>query len=144
MELTKMVMLFLYNSTMSSRSPQDWEQFEYRIQAELAVILKSMLDHEDSLNLTEDLDNFLEKVPYTYCSTVSEELSPPSHRAKKKICFLELQRIASSSSENNFLSGFPSSPMGDILQTPQFQMRWLKKQLEDERKNRDELELELS
>jgi hypothetical protein len=34
--------------------------------------------------------------------------------------------------------------MGDILQTPQFQMRRLKKQLADERSNRDDLELELS
>lgn len=144
MELAKMVMLFLYHSTMSSRNPRDWEQFEYRIQAELAVILKFMLDHEDSLNLTEDLENFLEKVPYTYSSTVSEELSPPSHQAKRKIRFLEIQRIASSSSENNFLAGSPSSPMGDILQTPQFQIRRLKKQLADERNNRDELELELS
>ncbi|XP_036043432.1 nuclear mitotic apparatus protein 1 isoform X3 [Onychomys torridus] len=144
MELAKMVMLFLYHSTVSSRNPRDWEQFEYRIQAELAVILKFMLDHEDSLNLTEDLENFLEKVPYTYSSAVSEELSPPGHQAKRKIRFLEIQRIASSSSENNFLAGSPSSPMGDILQTPQFQMRRLKKQLADERNNRDELELELS
>ncbi|KAL6031839.1 hypothetical protein STEG23_030815 [Scotinomys teguina] len=141
MELAKMVMLFLYHSTMSSRNPRDWEQFEYRIQAELAVILKFMLDYEDSLNLTQDLETFLEKVPYTYSSTVSEELSPPSHQAKRKIRFLEIQRIASSSSENNFLSGSPSSPMGDILQTPQFQMRWLKKQLADKRNNKDELEL---
>ncbi|XP_052012256.1 nuclear mitotic apparatus protein 1 isoform X2 [Apodemus sylvaticus] len=144
MELAKMVMLFLYQSTMSSRNLRDWEQFEYGVQAELAVILKFMLDHEDSLNLTEDLENFLEKVPYTYASTLSEELSPPSHQAKKKIRFLEIQRIASSSSENNFLSGSPSSPIGDILHTPQFQMRRLKKQLADERSHRDELELELS
>lgn len=144
MELAKMIMLFLYQSTMSSRNLRDWEQFEYGVQAELAVMLKFMLDHEDSLNLTEDLENFLEKVPYTHASTFSEELSPPSHQAKRKIRFLEIQRIASSSSENNFLSGSPSSPMGDILQTPQFQMRRLKKQLADERNNRDELELELS
>ncbi|XP_034345854.1 nuclear mitotic apparatus protein 1 isoform X1 [Arvicanthis niloticus] len=144
MELAKMVMLFLYQSTMSSRNLRDWEQFEYEVQAELAAILKFMLDHEDSLNLTEDIENFLEKVPYTYPSSLSEELSPPSHQAKRKIRFLEIQRIASSSSENNFLSGSPSSPMGDILQTPQFQMRRLKKQLADERNNRDELELELS
>lgn len=144
MELAKMVMLFLYHSTMSSRNPRDWEQFEYGVQAELAVILKFMLDHEDSPNLTEDLENFLEKVPSTYPSTLSEELSPPSHQAKRKIRFLEIQRIASSSSENNFLSGSPSSPVGDILQTPQFQMRRLKKQLADERNTRDELELELS
>ncbi|XP_028637338.1 nuclear mitotic apparatus protein 1 isoform X2 [Grammomys surdaster] len=144
MELAKMVMLFLYQSTMSSRNLRDWEQFEYEVQAELAAILKFMLDHEDSLNLTEDIENFLEKVPYTHPSSLSEELSPPGHQAKRKIRFLEIQRIASSSSENNFLSGSPSSPMGDILQTPQFQMRRLKKQLADERNNRDELELELS
>ncbi|EDL16552.1 nuclear mitotic apparatus protein 1, isoform CRA_a [Mus musculus] len=144
MELAKMIMLFLYQSTMSSRNLRDWEQFEYGVQAELAVILKFMLDHEESLNLTEDLESFLEKVPYTHASTLSEELSPPSHQTKRKIRFLEIQRIASSSSENNFLSGSPSSPMGDILQTPQFQMRRLKKQLADERSNRDDLELELS
>lgn len=34
--------------------------------------------------------------------------------------------------------------MSDILQTPQFQMRRLKKQLVDERNNRDELEMELA
>ena len=61
MELAKMIMLFLYQSTMSSRNLRDWEQFEYGVQAELAVILKFMLDHEESLNLTEDLESFLEK-----------------------------------------------------------------------------------
>ncbi|XP_014645754.1 PREDICTED: nuclear mitotic apparatus protein 1 isoform X4 [Ceratotherium simum simum] len=145
LELAKMTMLLLYHSTMSSRSPRDWEQFEYKIQAELAIILKFVLDHEDGLNLNEDLENFLEKapVPSTCSSTISEELSPPSHQAKREVRFLELQKVASSSG-NNFLSGSPVSPMGDILQTPQFQMRRLKKQLADERNNRDELELELA
>lgn len=27
-----MTMLLLYHSTMSSKSPRDWEQFEYKIQ----------------------------------------------------------------------------------------------------------------
>ncbi|XP_048644095.1 nuclear mitotic apparatus protein 1 isoform X3 [Marmota marmota marmota] len=146
LELAKMTMLLLYHSTMNSKSPRDWEQFEYRIQAELAVILKFMLDHEDGLNFTEDLENFLEKVPVssTCSSTISEELSPLSHQGKREVRFLELQKVASSSSGNNFLSGSPASPMGDILQTPQFQMRRLKKQLADERNNRDELELELA
>ncbi|KAK2488613.1 hypothetical protein MC885_008003, partial [Smutsia gigantea] len=138
LELAKMTMLLLYHSTMSSKSPRDWEQFEYKIQAELAVILKFVLDHEDGLNLNEDLENFLQKapVPSTCSSTISEEPSPPSHQAKREVRFLELQKVASSSS--------PASPMGDILQTPQFQMRRLKKQLADERNNRDELELELA
>uniref|UniRef100_A0A2K6ULR2 Nuclear mitotic apparatus protein 1 n=1 Tax=Saimiri boliviensis boliviensis TaxID=39432 RepID=A0A2K6ULR2_SAIBB len=146
LELAKMTMLLLYHSTVSSKSPRDWEQFEYKIQAELAVILKFVLDHEDGLNLNEDLENFLQKapVPSTCSSTFPEELSPPSHQTKREIRFLELQKVASSSSGNNFLSGSPASPMGDILQTPQFQMRRLKKQLADERNNRDELELELA
>ncbi|XP_059961539.1 nuclear mitotic apparatus protein 1 isoform X2 [Mesoplodon densirostris] len=145
LELAKMTMLLLYHSSMSSRSPRDWEQFEYKIQAELAVILKFVLDHEDGLNLNEDLENFLQKapVPSPCSSTIAEELSPPSHQAKREVRFLELQKVASSSG-NNFLPGSPASPMGDILQTPQFQMRRLKKQLADERNNRDELELELA
>ncbi|XP_019481140.1 PREDICTED: nuclear mitotic apparatus protein 1 isoform X1 [Hipposideros armiger] len=145
MELAKITMLLLYHSTVSSRSPRAWEQFEYKIQAELAVILKFVLDHEDGLNLNEDLENFLQKAPVpSACSgTISEELSPPSHQARREVRFLELQKVASSSG-NNFLSGSPASPMGDILQTPQFQMRRLKKQLADERNNRDELELELA
>uniref|UniRef100_A0A8C9DLX6 Nuclear mitotic apparatus protein 1 n=1 Tax=Prolemur simus TaxID=1328070 RepID=A0A8C9DLX6_PROSS len=142
-ELAKMTMLLLYHSTMSSKSPRDWEQFEYKIQAELAAILKFVLDHEDGLNLNEDLENFLQKAPIP-STCFSEELSPPSHQAKREVHFLELQKVASSSSGNNFLSGSPASPMGDILQTPQFQMRRLKKQLADERNNRDELELELA
>lgn len=32
LELAKMTMLLLYHSSMSSRSPRDWEQFEYKIQ----------------------------------------------------------------------------------------------------------------
>ncbi|XP_069327167.1 nuclear mitotic apparatus protein 1 isoform X2 [Eulemur rufifrons] len=142
-ELAKMTMLLLYHSTMSSKSPRDWEQFEYKIQAELAAILKFVLDHEDGLNLNEDLENFLQKAPIP-STCFSEELSPPSHQAKREVHFLELQKVASSSSGNNFLSGSPASPMGDILQTPQFQMRRLRKQLADERNNRDELELELA
>ncbi|KAF6333766.1 nuclear mitotic apparatus protein 1 [Rhinolophus ferrumequinum] len=145
LELAKITMLLLYHSTMSSRSPRAWEQFEYKIQAELAVFLKFVLDHEDGLNLNEDLENFLQKapVPSACSSTISEELSPPSHQTRREVRFLELQKVASSSG-NNFLSGSPASPMGDILQTPQFQMRRLKKQLADERNNRDELELELA
>ncbi|EHB11432.1 Nuclear mitotic apparatus protein 1 [Heterocephalus glaber] len=146
LELAKIIMLLLYHSSMSSLNLRDWEQFDYRVQAELAVILKFMLDHEDGLNLTEDLEIFLQKVSVssTCSSTFSEDLSPPSHQAKREVHFLELQKVASSSSGNNFLSGSPASPMDDILQTPQFQMRRLKKQLADERNKRDELELELA
>lgn len=45
---------------------------------------------------------------------------------------------------HSMLPGPPSSPMGDVMQTPQFQLRRLKKQLAVERENRDELEVELA
>lgn len=44
----------------------------------------------------------------------------------------------------SILPGPPTSPVGDVMQTPQFQLRRLKKQLALERDNRDELELELA
>lgn len=44
----------------------------------------------------------------------------------------------------SMLPGAPASPVGDVLQTPQFQLRRLKKQLAIERENRDELEMELA
>ncbi|XP_075775767.1 nuclear mitotic apparatus protein 1 isoform X2 [Pelodiscus sinensis] len=144
LELAKVTMLLLYHASMSSKSPRNWNEFEYKIQAELATILKFVLDNEESLR--ENLELFLQKkVPLSsssISSTSSEEQSPVfSRQHKREVRFLELQKIASSSSMNNFL---PGSPMGDIMQTPQFQLRRLKKQLADERENRDELELELA
>ncbi|CAM5073035.1 unnamed protein product [Natator depressus] len=147
LELAKVTMLLLYHASMSTKSPRDWNEFEYKIQAELATVLKFVLDNEESLN--ENLELFLQKkVPLSsssISSTSSEEQSPVfSRQHKREVRFLELQKIASSSSMNNFLPGSPASPMGDIMQTPQFQLRRLKKQLADERENRDELELELT
>ncbi|XP_044879104.1 nuclear mitotic apparatus protein 1 isoform X1 [Mauremys mutica] len=147
LELAKVTMLLLYHASMSTKSPRDWTEFEYKIQAELAMVLKFVLDNEESLN--ENLELFLQKkVPLSsssISSTSSEEQSPVfSRQHKREVRFLELQKIASSSSMNNFLPGSPASPMGDIMQTPQFQLRRLKKQLADERENRDELELELT
>ncbi|XP_050771891.1 nuclear mitotic apparatus protein 1 isoform X2 [Gopherus flavomarginatus] len=147
LELAKVTMLLLYHASMSTKSPRDWNEFEYKIQAELATVLKFVLDNEESLN--ENLELFLQKkVPLSsssISSTSSEEQSPVfSRQHKREVRFLELQKIASSSSMNSFLPGSPASPMGDIMQTPQFQLRRLKKQLADERENRDELELELT
>uniref|UniRef100_A0A8V0XFM0 Nuclear mitotic apparatus protein 1 n=1 Tax=Gallus gallus TaxID=9031 RepID=A0A8V0XFM0_CHICK len=145
LELAKVAVLLLYHSSMSSKSPRDWNEFDYQIQVELATILKFVLDHEESLS--ENLEVFLQRraplsSPGTSSSS-SEERSPGlSH---PQVRFLELQKIASSSSSmNNMLPGTPASPVGDVLQTPQFQLRRLKKQLAIERENRDELEMELA
>ncbi|NXD73787.1 NUMA1 protein, partial [Eolophus roseicapillus] len=146
--LAKVAVLLLYHTSMSSRSPADWSEFDYKTQVELAAILSFLLDNEESLN--ENLEMFLQrKAPPSSSGSSSEEHSPLlPFPQKREVRFLELQKIASSSSSssstNNVLPGTPSSPMGDIMQTPQFQLRRLKKQLAAERENRDELEVELA
>ncbi|NXG83805.1 NUMA1 protein, partial [Stercorarius parasiticus] len=145
--LAKVAVLLLYHTSMSCKSPGDWNEFDYKTQVELASILKFVLDNEESLN--ENLEMFLQrKVPLPSSSTSSsssEEHSPLlSLPHKREVRFLELKKIASSSGANNMLPGPPSSPMGDVMQTPQFQLRRLKKQLAVERENRDELEVELA
>ncbi|NXU24499.1 NUMA1 protein, partial [Thalassarche chlororhynchos] len=147
--LAKVAVLLLYHTSMSCKSPGDWNEFDYKTQVELASILKFVLDNEESLN--ENLETFLQrKAPLSSSSassSSSEEHSPLlSLPYKREVRFLELQKIASSSSSgtNNMFPGPPSSPMGDVMQTPQFQLRRLKKQLAVERENRDELEVELA
>ncbi|NXO54399.1 NUMA1 protein, partial [Aramus guarauna] len=144
--LAKVAVLLLYHTSMSCKSPGDWNEFDYKTQVELASILKFVLDNEESLN--ENLETFLQrKAPLPSSSSSSEEHSPLlSLPQKREVRFLELQKIASSSGANKYvmLPGPPSSPMGDVMQTPQFQLRRLKKQLAVERENRDELEVELA
>ncbi|XP_064498407.1 nuclear mitotic apparatus protein 1 isoform X2 [Pseudopipra pipra] len=144
--LAKVAVLLLYHTSMSCKSPGDWNEFDYKTQVELASILKFVLDNEESLN--ENLEPFLlTKAPSssgTSSSSMEEHSPPHSLPHKREVRFLELQKIASFPSTNNMLPSPPSSPMGDIMQTPQFQLRRLKKQLAFERENRDGLEVELA
>ncbi|XP_063162087.1 nuclear mitotic apparatus protein 1 [Candoia aspera] len=141
LELAKVLMLLLYYASMSDKIPREWTTLEYDLQAEIAKFLDFMLYNEDCLS--EDLENFLQnKMPpsSSTSSASSEESTPP----KQGVPFLKLHKIASSSSMNKLLPGSSTSPIGEIMQTPQFQMRRLKKLLEAERENRDELEHELA
>nr|XP_033804927.1 nuclear mitotic apparatus protein 1 isoform X2 [Geotrypetes seraphini] len=147
MELSKVVVLLLYYSTMSLKTQKESEELDYKTQAELASILQFVLDNEE-LCLNDNLADFLQKKPLFPSSSDSgssaDEFSPFLQRRKREVHFLDLHRIASSSSMNNYLTDSPSSPISDVLQTPQFQLRRLKKQLSEERSLRDELELELA
>ncbi|KAM3837424.1 nuclear mitotic apparatus protein 1 isoform 2-T3 [Vipera latastei] len=141
LELAKVVTLLLYYASMSDKIPREWTALEYDLQTEMAKFLNFMLYNEDCLS--EDLENFLQnKMPQaaSSSSSSSEESTPP----KRGVPFLKLHKIASSSSMNRLLPASSASPMGEIMQTPQFQMRRLKKLLEAERENRDELEHELA
>ncbi|NXC82475.1 NUMA1 protein, partial [Cercotrichas coryphoeus] len=157
--LAKVAVLLLYHTSMSSKNPGDWCEFDYKTQVELASILKFVLDNEECLN--ENLEPFLQKKAEPSSSSVSssstEEHSPPfSLPHKREVRFLELQKIASFPStkyvpclmaargNDGCLPSAPSSPMGDIMQTPQFQLRRLKEQLAFERENREELEVEVA
>ncbi|KAG2456624.1 NUMA1 protein, partial [Polypterus senegalus] len=110
--------------------------------AELASILRFVLDNEESLYLNDKLEYFLKSkvmLPLTSnssTSTLSEEESPVFTRKRKvEVHFVDLHTVASSST---------SSPIQDVLKTPQFQVRKLQTQLAFERNMRDELELELA
>ncbi|NWX23740.1 NUMA1 protein, partial [Aegotheles bennettii] len=148
--LAKVAVLLLYHTSISCKSPGDWDEFDYKTQVELASILKFVLDNEESLD--ENLEPFLQRKAAPSPGSSSEENSPLlSLPPKREVRFLELQRIASSSSSStnnvplgSIFCGPPASPMGDVMQTPQFQLRRLKKQLAAERENRDELEVELA
>ncbi|NXF26786.1 NUMA1 protein, partial [Rhodinocichla rosea] len=158
--LAKVAVLLLYHTSMSSKNSGDWNEFDYKTQVELASIVKFVLDNEECLN--ENLEPFLQRKAEPPLSSVSssssEEHSPLfSLPCKREVHFLELQRIASFPSTKYVpclpaargnggregLPSTPSSPMGDIMQTPQFQLRRLKVQLAFERKKQEELEAEV-
>ncbi|XP_040439165.1 nuclear mitotic apparatus protein 1 isoform X2 [Falco naumanni] len=139
--LAKVTVLLLYYTSMSCKSPEEWEEFDYETQVELASILKFVLDSEESLD--ENLEMFLQRKALLSASSSSSEehslLSSFPH--KKELRFLELKNVSSSDSP---LPSTPSLPVGGVMRTPQFQLQRLKKQLASERQNRDELEVELA
>ncbi|NXU17916.1 NUMA1 protein, partial [Pardalotus punctatus] len=146
--LAKVAVLLLYHTTMSCKNPGDWNEFDYKTQVELASVLKFVLDNEECLN--ENLEPFLQKKAEPSSSSISSSsfeehssLFPLPH--KREVHFLELQRIACFPSTKYIpMPSTPSSPMGDIMQTPQFQLRRLKEQLAFERESRNELEMEVA
>ncbi|NXS30668.1 NUMA1 protein, partial [Pomatostomus ruficeps] len=149
--LAKVAVLLLYHTSMSCKNPEDWSEFDYKTQVELASILKFVLGNEECLN--ENLEPFLlgkaEPSSSSMSSSCFEECPPLfSLPHKREVRFLELQRISTFPSTKYvpclLLPSTPSSPMGDIMQTPQFQLRRLKEQLAFERENRSELEVEVA
>ncbi|XP_069059846.1 nuclear mitotic apparatus protein 1 isoform X2 [Pleurodeles waltl] len=146
LELCKVITLLLYYSTMSSIRPVEIQELDFNIQAELASILRFMVENIDNLCLNDTLTNFLKKEALlsssygTVDTIMDEELSPVIRRREPEVRFIDLHKIASTS----FVKNSPSSPINDVFHTPQFRLHRLKKQLTDERALRDELELELS
>nr|XP_029537307.1 nuclear mitotic apparatus protein 1-like isoform X4 [Oncorhynchus nerka] len=144
-ELSKVLVLLYYHSVINNHV--DLNQLEYKFEVELASMLRFVLDNENSLYLSENLENYLRKKPlFSFNSDISstsssslfnDEESPVFRRRKKigSVQFLDLQTVASSS---------VSSPLQDVMNTPQFQLKKLQRQLRQERDMRDELEKDLT
>ncbi|KAM9452332.1 nuclear mitotic apparatus protein 1 isoform 2-T3 [Salvelinus alpinus] len=143
-ELSKVLVLLYYHSVINNHV--DLNQLEYKFEVELASMLRFVLDNENSLYLSENLEKYLRKKPLfsfnsdissTSSSSLFNDESPVFHRRKKigSVQFLDLQTVASSS---------VSSPLQDVMNTPQFQLKKLQRQLRQERDMRDELEKDLT
>ncbi|XP_041089095.1 nuclear mitotic apparatus protein 1 isoform X2 [Polyodon spathula] len=141
-ELSKVTVLLLYYSNMCGRHVQEFEKLNYKIQAELASVLRFVLDNEDHLYLNNNLEHFLKRQvvfplsSVSSMSSVSDDESPIFKRKRRtEVQFVDLHTVATSS---------VSSPIQDVLKTPQFQLRKMQKQMALERNMRDDLELELA
>ncbi|XP_029629589.1 nuclear mitotic apparatus protein 1 [Salmo trutta] len=143
-ELSKVLVLLYYHSVINNHV--DLNQLEYKFEVELASMLRFVLDNENSLYLSENLEKYLRKKPLfsfnsdissTTSSSLFNDESPVFQRRKKigSVQFLDLQTVASSS---------VSSPLQDVMNTPQFQLKKLQRQLRQERDMRDELEKDLT
>ncbi|KAJ7995316.1 hypothetical protein DPEC_G00243290, partial [Dallia pectoralis] len=151
-ELSKVVVLLLYHSEINSHV--DLNRLEFKFEVELASMLRFVLENEGSLYLSENLEKYLRKKPLlsftsdvssspttsTTSSSVnmfSDSESPVIRRKKgsRSVQFLDLTTVASSS---------VSSPLQEVINTPQFQLKKLQNQLRQERDLRDELEKDLA
>ncbi|XP_063806962.1 nuclear mitotic apparatus protein 1 isoform X2 [Pseudophryne corroboree] len=148
LEISKVIVLLFYLSNIKCKSAQEWESFDLKTQTELAAILRFILDNEEDLSVDDKLIHFLQRkarvVSSSDSASSSDEIISPLPVRQTQVRFLELHRIASSSSMKSLALDSPSSPMIEVLHMPQFQIRKLRKQLTEGRELRDELELELS
>uniref|UniRef100_A0AAY5KYV0 Nuclear mitotic apparatus protein 1 N-terminal hook domain-containing protein n=1 Tax=Esox lucius TaxID=8010 RepID=A0AAY5KYV0_ESOLU len=151
-ELSKVVVLLLYHSVMNSHIALNG--LEPKFEVELASMLRFVLENENSLFLSKNLEKYLQKkLLFSLSSDVSSDVSssftspsasvfsdnesPVIHRKKgtRSVQFLDLNTVASSS---------VSSPLQEVMNTPQFQLKKLQTQLRQERDMRDELEKDLA
>uniref|UniRef100_A0A8B9RZD0 Nuclear mitotic apparatus protein 1 N-terminal hook domain-containing protein n=1 Tax=Accipiter nisus TaxID=211598 RepID=A0A8B9RZD0_9AVES len=121
--LAKVAVLLLYHTSMSCKSPREWYEFDYKTQ----VIPSGLPLRTRGVGASGGACRG--------CSETCPRTVPRCWLRITELCGVPLYST---------LSGSPSSPMGDVMQTPQFQLRRLKKQLAVERENRDELEVELA
>ncbi|CAI9586873.1 unnamed protein product, partial [Staurois parvus] len=124
-EICKILVLLFYVSNIKCKNAQDWESFDHKTQTNLASILRFVLDNEDDLSLDDKLIHFLQRkarvISTSESGSSSDEIASPNVPVRKsQVRFLELHKVASSSSLKSLPLDSPSSPMSEVLHMPQF------------------------
>ncbi|XP_077396478.1 uncharacterized protein LOC144032865 isoform X2 [Festucalex cinctus] len=151
-EIAKVILLLFYHDMMSESCTL--KSLDLEVEREIAKLTDSFVMESDGcVYLRSGIDAYLAKqyLPVsrellehtgsTSCSSaltissLSDEDSPVFHRTKK-ITFVEMHTVASSS--------VSKSPLQDIMNTPKFQLRRIQRQMVEERDYRDGLERELA
>ncbi|TRY90891.1 hypothetical protein DNTS_021962 [Danionella cerebrum] len=141
-QLAKVALLLCYCSFKRGNSMQLGPELEL----EITSIFRFVKEDADGLSLDEGIDKFLHQDFVNVSSTESSRTSStfynnedsPLHTRSQhlpKVQFQELYTVASSSD---------GSPMLDVMSTPHFQLKKLRKELAHEEDVRDELEKELA
>ncbi|XP_066522739.1 nuclear mitotic apparatus protein 1 isoform X1 [Hoplias malabaricus] len=135
LQLAKVLLLLCYYGLNERLLPQVTYETEIQMAAMFHLV-------RSGSSLSEALDKLLTSKALIHCSSTSSESSysdgsPFFARSRSPlVTFLELNPVASTS--------FVSSPIQDLMNTPQVQLRKLRKDLVREGDIRDELERELS
>ncbi|XP_060799304.1 nuclear mitotic apparatus protein 1 [Neoarius graeffei] len=141
LELTKVVLFLSYYGLLNNSLVP---KVEFETEVQMVTMWRYVEDGASSLSLREGLDKLLATNSLTYMSSVSsmssnsEDNSPLFSRSRRSpvVDFVELKTVASSS--------FVSSPLQEMMSTPQVQVKRLRKELAREGDVRDELERELA
>ncbi|XP_058269844.1 nuclear mitotic apparatus protein 1 isoform X1 [Hemibagrus wyckioides] len=140
MELIKVVLLLCYYGLVNNSLVP---KVDYETELQMATMLRYVEQGTSGLSLRAGLDKLLstssliQTSSVSSMSSISEDGSPIFPRARPLLVnFVELDTVASSS--------FVSSPLQELMSTPQVQVKQLRKELAREGDVRDELERELS
>ncbi|XP_053716967.1 nuclear mitotic apparatus protein 1-like [Synchiropus splendidus] len=151
MEISKVLLLLVYHDMMNNRCCL--KSLDFEVEQEIARLTSSfVMEAEGCVYLSSELDAYLsqsslgadvvilDEIDTPSLSSVStlsslSEESPMFTRARK-IDFVDLHTVASSSTSK--------SPLQDIMNTPKFQLRKMKREMIKERDLRDSLERELN
>ncbi|XP_078258080.1 uncharacterized protein LOC144595024 isoform X2 [Rhinoraja longicauda] len=144
LEMAKVAVLLLHLHTMAKQNPREFEDLDTETQGELVGILRFVLDNEEGIHMDNSLATFLQNralSPVAHLhSASSDEVTPQmffgAHRQRTQFLTSKVYSCSPSTS--------PASPMQDFMQTPQVQVRRMKRQLVTAQLLHNDLEIDLT